>query len=172
MGNLGPEKFRSERLGAICGLYCSACRIYVAHVEEDFDELKELAETPMPIKFKVPAEGLVCEGCYSSTLTPWCGNCEFRKCSVGRGIRYCFECNEFPCERLDEFERQKESHLLCHGSLVQNLRDMREMGVKNWLEEQERLWRCRRCASRLHWLSKACPKCGEELTEKQMAISS
>ena len=166
--SLGLENFGSDRLAAICGLYCGACTLYVAYVEENFGELKELAETPLPVKFKVPAERLVCEGCYSSILMPW-SDCEFRKCSLEKGVKYCFECKEFPCERLYEFERQKESHLLCHAPLVQNLREMRKIGVKMWLEEQERLWRCTRCAGRLHWLSKACPKCGEKLTEDQMA---
>ena len=46
---------------------------------------------------------LDCPGCRNGVKTK-CGitaTCIIPSCSEGRGIDFCFECEEFPCERVE-----------------------------------------------------------------------
>jgi hypothetical protein len=53
-------------------------------------------------------------------------------CAQSRGHRYCFQCDEFPCEKLQVFASDGYDH---HRQTVENLKAMKEMGLKQWLEQ-------------------------------------
>jgi hypothetical protein len=63
-------------------------------------------------------------------------------CAKERGHSYCFECGDFPCNKLEEFSLDGVPH---HERTVENLRRMQEIGLDGWMKEQESKGRCVFC---------------------------
>lgn len=53
------------------------------------------------------------------------GDCPLRKCCVERGIRFCYECDDFPCEPLKRFPKR-----------VEELKEIMEMQLENWVKRK------------------------------------
>ncbi len=60
-------------------------------------------------------------------------------CAEDKGHRYCFECDEFPCDRLNAFASDGHEH---HRLAVENLKAMREMGPEKWIAQQPKPMFC------------------------------
>lgn len=80
-----------------------------------------------------------CQGCRGAMEKHWSPDCEFIKCATEKGHQYCFECKEFPCRKLQDFAADGHEH---HFLAVQNLKQMREMGMEQWLASQEKPMFC------------------------------
>ena len=68
-----------EKCASICGLFCGACPSF-------------------------PDE---CQGCLSDFVREGCKGCAdhgFLDCAVSHHVTRCYECGEFPCAKLKEFE--------------------------------------------------------------------
>lgn len=116
----------NEQTAAICGLFCGICPCY-------------------------PNE---CHGCLSDKLTSHCKACQngFRDCVKQHGVTRCFECSQFPCERLEYFSHQHyENGIGHHESVISDLYEMREKGVANWVESQTNLHTCEKCGRLIYW---------------------
>lgn len=78
-------------------------------------------------------------------------------------MTWCFQCHSFPCRRLSDFTG---SHIVNgishHAHVVEDLRYMKEHGIEQWVEEQEKAARCPQCRERLYWSVRECPKCGKK----------
>jgi len=122
------------RTAAICGLFCETCPQY-------------------------PVD---CEGCLSDKLAPHCRDCKhgFRDCAREKGVTRCFECNEFPCERLERF---KHVHVVNgishHEQVVEDLQYMKDFGVEKWVAEKREENRCMKCGSLILWHEKHTHTC-------------
>ena len=60
-------------------------------------------------------------------------------CADEKGHRYCFECDEFPCAELDKFASDGHEH---HRIAVENMEEMRRLGLKEWTARQEKPMFC------------------------------
>jgi hypothetical protein len=80
-----------------------------------------------------------CKGCRGPLDQCWSGDCEFRPCAESKGHRYCFECAEFPCDKLQAFAADPYEH---HRITVENLKKMKEIGLEKWLAQQEKPMFC------------------------------
>ena len=78
---------------ARCGIECEQC---------DYRE-----------KFK-------CPGCRKAEGKIFWGECELAKCSMAKGIDFCYECGEFPCDLLKAFAYNEEQG--DNGKRIENLR--------------------------------------------------
>ena len=78
-------------------------------------------------------------GCRCPTEENWSPGCEFRPCAEGRGHDYCFECAEFPCQKLQDFAADGYEH---HRLAVENLKRMRDVGLEAWIAEQPEVMFC------------------------------
>jgi len=138
---------KTKELAGICGLYCGACSTYRAYKDKDCTLLKKLS-----VRSNVSVRRVVCDGCLSTNyrlyLPPESRDCDFRKCVKERKVTWCFECAEFPCGRLDSFSRDGRAH---HTAVIDNLKEMKSLGVEEWLKVQEKRWQCPSCGKRLHW---------------------
>lgn len=54
-------------------------------------------------------------------------------CALERRLTYCFECDDFPCDKLEAFAGDGYDH---HRIIVENMRRMREIGLDARLNEQ------------------------------------
>lgn len=129
-------------LAAPCGFYCGTCRHYLAR-EKGLLEEKKLKHG--------------CKGCRSQNK-----NCAWvkRDCEQLRKgrINFCYECREFPCANLGKLDQR---HIRDDGlSLIDNLLLIQEIGVENWLREQEEEWKCPQCGSAVCVMDSECYDCG------------
>ena len=95
-----------EKMIAFCGLTCTECPAFLATQNDDDTERKKTAEMwseqyGRPVK----PEDINCDGCLTNTgrLFAHCNVCEIRKCGQEKGIDDCAYCDEYVCEKLDNF---------------------------------------------------------------------
>jgi len=130
-----------------CGVYCGGCGMLrgrtIARVAESLRELIEVYKfvhwvpehEPIDFNFKDFKAGI--DYFSDSAKGPYCqvpckeggGNpfCEVRKCAENRGIEFCFQCTEFPCDKLSLILKE-------HPDLVK----IKEIGIEKWVEEEEK----------------------------------
>ncbi|HAJ80589.1 MAG TPA: hypothetical protein DCO75_12560 [Fibrobacteres bacterium] len=122
------------KIAAICGLFCGTCPQYPSN----------------------------CEGCLSDKLAPLCKTCQngFRECAKINNVTWCFECNNFPCQRLYDF---KDKHFVNgishHGNVINNLNYMKKVSVEDWIKIQKQENTCTKCNSYILWHEKDSHKC-------------
>ncbi len=144
-------------MAGICGLYCGTCPNYLAEREGDTAQIAAIARANDMDISKVG-----CDGCLSERVMPFCVECKngFRKCAREKKVTWCFECADFPCERLREFTKihivDGQRH---HARVIDDLAYMKEHGVDAWLEVQDKAGRCPECGKRLYWFARECPVC-------------
>lgn len=146
-----------KNLVGICGLYCGSCPSYIADQENDIGELKRRAR-----EFDITAEEARCRGCHSDRVMVHCVECRsgFRLCAHEHGVRWCFECADFPCARLRDFRNiHVVDGISHHARVIEDLQYMKEHGVEPWVTEQEKAARCPGCGKRLYWYSRVCHDC-------------
>lgn len=140
-----------KKLAAICGLFCQACSLYIG-TKEDPDRLKILAE-----RFPYPVEELECLGCRSEKLGIFCRKfCKMKKCNAEKGIDFCVECSEYPCEELKAFQAQMPHRI----ELWQSQERIKEVGWEKWYEEMAEQYSCPECGTLNSAYDFACRKCG------------
>src|SRR3990170_8344225 len=120
------EKFTPE-LVAPCGMNCGICKAYLAYSRG------------------VPTQrGKVthCSGCLPRS----------KNCYIKRGckklsqnvFRFCFECEQMPCENLKRLDKRYRSRY--NMSMVENLKEIKANGIEKFLENQRAKYRCPRCS--------------------------
>lgn len=80
---------------------------------------------------------LGCNGAKKDKLKG-CRNCSITKCVESKKIRYCFECEKFPCariKRLDERYRGKYEM-----SMINNLKYIQKHGIRKFVTKEEKKW--------------------------------
>jgi hypothetical protein len=126
-----------ENMIAPCGISCFAC----------------YARFP---KKKEP-----CPGCCAQNehqIRKSCQTCEIRRCSSERTLRFCAECEDFPCAKLKPVHKR---YLSIHKiDLAQNGRDAaRNMAA--FLTEQRTRYTCTHCGGIINMHYNVCSECGE-----------
>ena len=150
----------SKQVG-ICGLYCGTCPNYLASRKNDTTQLKKISQDR-----GIPIEDIRCDGCLSEKVFPPCLECRhgFRECAAEKQVTWCFECHDFPCERLRNFTNvhivDGISH---HANVIKDLQYMKDNGIEPWVEEQEKAGHCPRCGEALYWFVRSCSHCNTSL---------
>ena len=118
---------------SVCGLNCARCDVRLAGLGDEKlrDEIQGGFREELDMI--VEAEKIRCGGCRGPPEIHWSPDCEMTSCADEKRHRYCFECTEFPCEKLERFSRDGVAH---HERTVDNLKRMRELGLERWIEEQ------------------------------------
>jgi len=60
-------------------------------------------------------------------------DCPIRICCKETGVDFCYECRKFPCKTFLE-------HPLFGERFVSIQREIKEMGLKKWVERQKELY--------------------------------
>ncbi len=143
------------RYDSYCGIFCGACRVMGANERGDTEWLEKFAA-----EHKCTLEDLNCHGCKSAQADICCADCDTRTCARAKGVEFCIECAEYPCQELSDFRNDKYAH---HSTIFKNLAAIKEMGVEAWLAEEKKRWACPQCGERFYWFSEKCARCGAEL---------
>lgn len=138
-------------LAAACGLFCTACSLYIG-TTEDPERLKTIAE-----RIQRPVEDLECYGCRSEKRSFFCKNhCKMMNCTAEKGIRFCVECSEYPCEDLKAFQQQQPHR----NELWESQERIKDAGFETWYKEMMDHYACPACGTINSAYDLDCRKCG------------
>lgn len=148
-----------------CGLYCGACSIYRAYKDS-----RKLQET-LARKHKCSVEEVRCEGCQVVLKKGWSGeenwgrNCKIIQCLDAKKLKFCYECNDY--EKCERFNELLDAYLQYGENLRDNLNKIKTGKAEEWLEEQDKKWRCLSCNKPVSMYLTECHWCGAKLSEKR-----
>ena len=146
-----------------CGLYCGSCLVYRAY--KDSEQLRQkVAEEE-----KCDPREIRCEGC-QTVLTDgweskeWGKNCRIVKCLEAKGLGFCYECDNYPeCEKFHGIA----DHLVSRGEdLMENLEKIKAGKVDEWLEKEDRKWRCSKCGKPISMYLDECHWCQAKVKQR------
>lgn len=124
---------------SVCGLNCAVCDIYRGCHGDEEVRAKTIEWFRNELNLEVEPE---CEGCRGPLSNHWSPDCKMLACAKERGHEHCFECDYFPCEKLEEFGSDGHLH---HERTVKNMKIMREIGLDAWIMDQKRRGQCLFC---------------------------
>lgn len=131
-----PGEKLSVIMFAPCGMNCLVCYKHCSH--------------------KKP-----CEGCLQSDdgKPEHCRKCKIKECVKGEALKYCFECLEYPCKRLEYLEK---SYRTRYGASLQvNSHFVKEKGLAEFMEQQKQKYTCPECGGIISLHDLECSECGK-----------
>ncbi len=143
-------------LAGICGAYCGACPVYRAWADQDQPRLEALARS-----LDTTADRLLCTGCRTPSAFCFGGDCSIKQCARGRGVVFCVECTDYPCDKIRAFQAAAPYR----AAICRDARWLREVGVSAWLREEDVRWRCPGCGAKVVAGTEWCVACGSPLTD-------
>ncbi len=146
-----------------CGLYCGVCAIHIA----DRDNNKKFKERlvglykggvadkgTLPNSENLTTKDIRCNGCLSDTLFMHCKQCEIRDCIKEKGYDGCHQCNEFPCEYIDNFPMAVGKKVI-----LRSVPYRKKYGTKKWIEDEEARYFCPDCGNKVFRGVVKCNRC-------------
>jgi len=147
------ELQRRKRLSAVCGLLCPSCTVYIA-TQEDPKRLENIAR-----RNNLPIEEWECQGCRAEKRSHYCRNlCTMEPCARAKGIDFCIECDEYPCQELKKFQAEMPHRL----ELWESQQRIKEIGFEAWFEEMIRHYSCPDCGTINSAYDRVCRSCGRD----------
>ena len=116
-----------QQMTSPCGLDCFNCPMYIAN--EDIKLRADISE-----RLNISLEAARCKGCRNeggaiSSLGD-SKPCAVFGCTSKRGIAYCYECTDFPCDHLHPYA--DKASVRQHNTKLFNLCLIKKMGVDEW----------------------------------------
>ncbi|PKN74910.1 MAG: hypothetical protein CVU49_05505 [Candidatus Cloacimonetes bacterium HGW-Cloacimonetes-2] len=114
------------KLVSPCGIYCGDCAVY--RVKDN------PALIPALLSNGLTEDQFPCPGCRAvEGMCPHLeGRCENFICATNHEVQMCFECGEFPCEKLHPAADRANS--LPHNMKMYSQCYIKRYGVKAWIE--------------------------------------
>ncbi len=133
-----------------CGLYCGACTMMLG---------------------TEPGITQKCYGCKSEAPASHCAECVIKACAISKGFDFCSQCAELgTCEKIQHFihDPQYQNGL----AVMKNFADIQQVGLQQWLVDQEKRWRCANCGAQHSWWDEVCPQCGSQVKSYKADIQA
>ena len=150
-----------------CGLYCGVCAIRLAHRDNN-QKLKagllKLYQGGSPGRGALPnsenltVEDIRCQGCLSDDLFMHCSQCVIRDCVQAKGLEGCYQCDEFPCEHIDNFPMAVGRKVI-----LRSVPHWRKVGTEQWIKDEEARYVCPLCGNKVFRGAARCNRCKAEL---------
>lgn len=125
----------SETMIAPCGVNCIACGAFLSK------------------------DKTACGGCRASNeliTRKSCRDCAKKKCAFDKGLRWCFQCSQFPCSKIKSLNKRYTQNY--NVDLVQNGLDAKKDMSAFWETQKER-FTCKACGGIIDQHSKQCSDC-------------
>ena len=139
------ESVNQTLLIAPCGMNCSICTAYLREKNK-------------------------CPGCREIDINKPITRveCKIKKCEFfqNEGMRFCFQCDTFPCDRLKHLDRRYRTK---YGmSMVENLENIRKVGIQQFIADEKARWACPTCGGTICVHKRYCYSCRKK---EQQTIS-
>ena len=116
-----------KKLTSPCGIDCFNCELFEDNVTK---EMQQRIGTMMGI----PPEKVTCGSCRITGCLLIQGDCKHKSCVDNKGIEFCFECSEFPCNKLHPALDRADR--LPHNMKMFNLCRIKNVGLEKWAKEE------------------------------------
>jgi len=121
---------------APCGMNCRLCRAYTRDKK-------------------------ACPGCRGDdSIKPKTRvTCRIKNCEkmVQGKVRYCFDCDSFPCDRLNHLD---ERYRAKYGmSMINNLNEIKKFGIRYFINNEKERWSCPTCGNMICVHNPQCLSC-------------
>jgi len=122
------------QMTAPCGLDCFNCHFFLAHEDQEAMRIvQKLSE-----EYSIPVEIMLCRGCRRHNgqiplqmhVFGAAHRCAAYECSQEKGLRFCGQCDQFPCDNLHPYADKAGD--LPHNIKVYNLCLINKMGLEKW----------------------------------------
>ncbi|PKP27991.1 MAG: hypothetical protein CVU06_00355 [Bacteroidetes bacterium HGW-Bacteroidetes-22] len=143
------EELDNHKLFAYCGLYCSSCSVYNLS-QEDPSKLQAIAN-----RLNQSIEETRCNGCRSDKVSLHCSSCELKDCAISRGINFCSECSDYPCDELKSFQ----SRMPHRAELFESLDFLKNHSLEEWEAKMVADFSCCDCGTINSPYNISCRKC-------------
>lgn len=121
------------QMTAPCGLDCFNCEMYLANENEEL-------RASISQQIGIPIELASCGGCRNEGGTiAFLGMtepCNVYQCIGKKGIEFCSECGDFPCDHLHPYADKASQ--VPHNTKVFNLCLIKKMGLESWAKDKAR----------------------------------
>ena len=132
----------TSKLIAPCGMNCGICRAFLREKNR-------------------------CPGCrlFNKDEPVSISRCRIKNCATFKTgkSRFCFECAEFPCDRLKHLDKRYRTQY--HMSMIENLEDIKRIGIRKFVKNEQARWTCATCGGTVCVHKGSCHGCGETGTE-------
>jgi hypothetical protein len=102
-----------------------------------------------------------CPGCRGSddSKSISCLACRIKNCEkiAGGNIKYCYECDSFPCARLKQLDKRYRTKYCM--SMIENLNTIQNLGIRRFIENEKKRWACPKCGRLLSVHKSECIYC-------------
>ena len=92
-----------------------------------------------------------------------CRKCKIKDCVKDNGLSYCFECSSYPCELVENLE--KNYNMRYQASLTENSEFVRQHGLEAFMERQKERYTCSKCGGIISIHDRECSECQEKMRE-------
>ena len=119
------------QMTAPCGLDCFNCPMYLANENEE-------QRANISQQLGIPIEQASCNGCRNEggkiAFLRMTEPCNVYQCIGKKGIKFCSECNDFPCDHLHPYADKASQ--VPHNTKVFNLCIIKKMGLESWAKDK------------------------------------
>ncbi len=113
-----------NRMAAPCGTYCEIC--FAHQAEANATVIDSLVARGIP-RDRFPCPGCrEVQGACPVLETP----CSTYRCAVEKGVNFCHECADFPCDKLNPAAHRAET--LPHNIKIFHLCYQKQHGLEAW----------------------------------------
>jgi len=128
-------------LFAPCGMNCMVCYVH--------------------LKTKKP-----CHGCLVNDINKpeRCTKCEIKICANTRGLTYCYDCNDFPCNKIKNLEKSYKTRY--KTSLIANSEFVKNKGLTSFMKLEREKWLCS-CNGVISLHDRYCSECKKSIDEEE-----
>jgi hypothetical protein len=128
-----------RELIAPCGMNCGICMAYLREKNK-------------------------CPGCrlFNANRPITIAKCRIKNCATfqtGKS-KYCFECDEFACGNLKHLDKRYRTRY--HMSMIENLENIRELGILRFVRNEKVRWACTECGGTICVHRGYCYNCGKK----------
>lgn len=120
-----------KQLTSPCGLDCFNCPMYLAGQNK---KMRSAIAKNMDIPFEIA----VCSGCRNEkgiiSFLRMSEPCNVYKCITKKGLLFCSDCLDFPCDYLHPYANQALDKP--HNMKVFNLNLIKKMGLESWAKNK------------------------------------
>lgn len=111
-----------------------------------------------------------CAGCLNSDMgkPEHCRKCKIKDCIKDKGVSYCFECSDYPCKLIRDFEKSYNKRY--KASLMESSEFVRQHGLEAFMEEQKEKYTCSKCGGIISIHDRECSECQEKMDDEMSGI--
>jgi len=168
MEGWSEQEISNRDLMAPCGLYCGACGIYIA-TRDGNDKFKAVLGNLYGTK----PEDTECYGCMQTDppkkMYSFCKTCTIRDCIKLKGFYSCHQCQEWPCDRINNFILATGIRVMKRAIPVWRAKVAEhgnEAGSAEWARSECERYHCPSCGKALFRGAQQCRSCKTPLADK------